>query len=184
MDEKEFRRLLSEVAEWRIPETITDTVSGEKRKRKSKDVCEELCDPLVEEEVVEEINEQNSVNDTFPPQLIRIKCLSQCCEDCGKVCENGRIKQKRIYEANSKRHWRDYCKSCEMFKDPYTDQYTLPKSKAARTWNDYVRNQNKKKKRQQEKVQIDTVTVSQGNPYIKENDKEIIRIYSGQRIVE
>jgi hypothetical protein len=171
MDEKEFLRLLSEVAEWKTPETLVDlSPRRSKNKKKSKDIS--LSDDDYDEQDDDDDEQIPKINETYPPQLVKLKCQAQTCDDCGKFCEHGRHIQRKIYESNKTRHWRDYCLTCKNFLNPYTKKFDLDTAIAAKTWNDYLRNPNRKKKPRP------TVAVKNVNGIkVVENDQEIITFY-------
>lgn len=181
MDDQEFKRKLSEVAEWRIPDTITDTVSGTTRKRRGRPTKDTNICSDTEEHDDEDDNDDTSdtqeKNNTFPPQITKLKVCAQTCEDCGRHCENGRQIEKRVYDTNNKRHWRQRCLNCDHYQNPYTGEFDLPRSTAAKTWNDFHRS---KKHRSKNTMRLTTQLMS----VVDENDKEIIRIADGLRISE
>lgn len=177
MDEQEFRRKLSEVAEWRIPDTITDTASGTKRKRRGRPTKDtNICSDTEEHNEHDDTSDTQEKNNTFPPQITKLKVCAQTCEDCGRHCENGRQIEKRVYDTNNKRHWRQRCLNCDHYQNPYTGEFDLPRSTAAKTWNDFYRAKKNRLK--------NYVSTSHPMSVLNENDQEIIRIADGLRISE
>ncbi len=138
MDDKLFKKLLSQVADWHIPKlTETDLKLSKQSKRgKGRPSNEELYQQSHEEIF---LDLYNGVNPTHPPQILKLKNQSCECKDCGKNCENGRHKEKKLYEANKKRHWRERCITCGMFQNPYTGVFDLPPGKSSVVWNYYLR---------------------------------------------
>lgn len=164
MDNEEFKRKLSEVAEWRIPKTEKEQTISARKKRGRKS----------NEERYEEEHEQvflelfEGVNPTYPPMLVKLKCQATTCEDCGKYCANGRQKEKKLYETNKKRHWREKCVTCERFQNPFTGEFDLVSSNAAIKWNEFLRNS---------KMKYRTATNQLRQQILEENPNIIIRSY-------
>lgn len=138
MDDEEFKRRLSEVAEWRIPETITGTKDGDAKKRRGRKSSEELYQEAREEIFLEEFG---GVNHTFPPQILKVKKESCVCNDCGKFCESGRQKEKKLYETGTakKRNWRERCVTCGLHQNPFTGKFELQPQAASHVWTDFLR---------------------------------------------
>jgi hypothetical protein len=134
MDDKEFKRRLSEVAEWTIPETEQETSNNAKKKRGRK----------TNEELYQEEHEQifleifEGVNPTKAPLLLKIKYCPYNCE-CGRTCTDGCQKEAKLYQKSGKAHWRWKCKSCGMTQDPYTGEYSLSSQKASVVWHSFLK---------------------------------------------
>jgi hypothetical protein len=135
MDNEEFKKKLSEVATWKIPETPRETSLNAKKKRGRRS----------NEEIYQEEHENvflaiyNGVNPTYPPLLTSIRSAAVDCEACGQHCANGRKTEKKIYEANKIRHWRERCVTCGLQENPYTGEFDLDRQKASIVWNSYWR---------------------------------------------
>lgn len=136
MDDKRFRQLLSEVAEWRIPKTITGTATGEPKRKRGRPTAEEAYQ-IEHEQVFNEIYDGS--NPTFPPQIVKLKNTSCVCDDCGKVCENGRHTELKQYETGGKKNWRERCLTCEMSRNPFTGKFDMDHATAGRAWIDFLR---------------------------------------------
>jgi hypothetical protein len=134
MDDEEFRKRLSEVAEWTIPDTPRETSLNAKKKRGRKSAEEKYQDE--HEEIFMELFE--GTNPTYPPLLTRIKHTPTTCE-CGRVCSNGCDKEAKLYQTQGKNCWRWKCKTCGMTQDPYTGEFTLNAQKASIVWNSFLR---------------------------------------------
>lgn len=148
MDNEEFKRRLSEVAEWRVPATLTGTKDGDakaKRTKRGRPTNEELYQNE-HEEIFLELH--NGTNPTFPPQLLKLKKCATNCDDCGKQCPNGREKEKKLYQTGNKKNWRERCLTCGMTKNPYTGEFDLDTIKASQVWNAFVRDIKPKAKKQ------------------------------------
>ena len=81
----------------------------------------------------------NGVNPTHTPVVTKIHSQPTTCDDCGKHCPLGRHKEKKIYEANGHRHWRQRCTTCGMSQNPFTKQFDLTVAEASSRWANYWR---------------------------------------------
>jgi hypothetical protein len=134
MNNKEFKKRLTEIAEWEIPKlNATDLKPIRKKGRPS------------EEELYQNEHEQvfmdiyNGVNPTHNPKLGKVKIQPCTCDDCGDHCPNGRHKEKKVYEAGGHRHWREKCTTCGMSQNPYTKKFDLTVAQASSAWANYMR---------------------------------------------
>lgn len=172
MNDEEFKRKLSEVADWRIPEIKLDGVQRRK-----------LRGRLSNEEKYQDEHEQiffeiyNGVNPTTTPEITKVHRAATTCDDCGKHCPNGREKEKKLYETNKKKHWREKCLTCGLSLNPKTGLFDAPNRTAAVEWNHWLRG-GKKPIPQRVKPKI------VGEYEVEENDTEIIRKYTGWDNVE
>lgn len=116
MNDKEYKQKLSQVADWHIPTDAEKPYAKPKRRKKNEDIVE-----LVGEDYHEEIT---GPNPTLAPAITRLKVQGCQCDDCGKWCEEGRKKEKKLYKTG-KNHWREHCLTCNKWKDPVTGDYTL-----------------------------------------------------------
>lgn len=137
MDDKLFRQMLSEVADWKIPETLQETTTNAKKKRGRKS-NEELYQEAREQIFQEEFD---GINTTIPPLLLRIKSNPCVCDDCGAHCPEGRKKEKKLYEtgARKKRNWREKCITCNKAQNPFTGKFDLTPTEASHVWTDFLR---------------------------------------------
>jgi hypothetical protein len=135
MDDAEFKRKLSEVAEWKIPETPRETSLNAKKKR-GRPSQEEQYQELREEIFFEEFGGENP---TYPPMLIKVHCQAVNCDDCGKLCEQGRRKEAKLHEKHGKRVWREKCVTCNRFQNPFNGEFELTGSMASMKFNDFMR---------------------------------------------
>lgn len=125
MDDEEFKRRLSEVAEWHIPTDADKPYAKTKRKKRNEQLVE-----MVGEDGDEEVIADTGPNLTIPPIITKLKIQGCWCEDCGKYCENGRQTEKKIYKTG-KTHWRERCVTCKMFKHPVSGEYTMTNIEAS-----------------------------------------------------
>lgn len=155
MDDKLFRQKLSEVAEWQVPKlSVTDIKEAKQRQRGRGRPSNEDLYQEAHEEIFLEIFD--GVNPTVPPQLIKLKNSAVNCEDCGRLCENGRLKETKRYVCNNKPHWRDHCMECNRWLNPYTGKFDLANSNVSVVWNSYMRDV---KRRHSDKDQDQTVVI-------------------------
>ena len=138
MDDKLFKQLLSQVAEWHIPETITSTKDGKPKKLRKRGR------PSAEDKFLEQqeeifLEQTGGVNETFPPQLLKLKNCPTVCEDCGKDCPNGRHAEKKLYQTGDKPNWRERCLTCQKSRNPFTGKFDLSFSEASFVWTDYLK---------------------------------------------
>lgn len=161
MDDKLFKQKLTEVAEWRIPDTVTGTASGDAKapRKRGRPTAEEAYQEAHEEIFLEIFDGKNP---TFPPQILKLKNSAVTCDDCGKHCAEGRLKEIKRYVSNNKVNWREHCMACHRWRDPYTGEFKLVNSNVSTVWNSFVRDTKNKYK-------------SKGN--IAKEDQGIIRSY-------
>jgi hypothetical protein len=139
MKDEEFKQRLSQVAQWKIPETPRETSLNAKKKRGRKSA----------EEVYQEEHENvfleiyNGVNPTFPPLLTKVKIQGCMCEDCGRFCENGRKTEVTKYYSN-RPHWRERCVTCGMNQNPNTGAWDLNNKDASAHWANWLRKTSEK----------------------------------------
>jgi len=134
MDDELFKQKLSQVAEWKLPDTPRETSLNAKKKRGRKSAEEKYQDE--HEEVFMELFD--GTNPTYAPMLTRIKHTPYNCE-CGKICDNGCEKEAKLYQTQTKAIWRWKCHTCGMTQDPYTGEYNLNPQKASIVWNSFLR---------------------------------------------
>jgi hypothetical protein len=137
MDKELFKQKLSEVAEWRIPKTITSTKDGEPKRPRGRPTAEELYQREHETVFTEMFD---GVNPTYPPQLLKIKTQGCACEDCGDQCPNGRHIEKKLYDTGGKKNWRERCLTCSKSRNPFTGKFDISSSQAPFVWTDFLKN--------------------------------------------
>lgn len=174
MDDKEFRQRLSEVAEWKIPKTEQEQTIGAKRRRGRKSNEERYME--LREEIFQQ--EFDGHNPTIAPMLIRIKHTPITCDDCGELCNNGRQKEKKLYETGGKKnsHWRERCITCNRSKNPFTGKFDLSAQQASAVWTSYLRETKGMYKTAGNAARAKVKPV-QRDSTVLENDKETITIY-------
>lgn len=137
MDEKTFKELLTSVADWHIPKSITGNDSLAPKRKRGRPTSEEKYQ-IAREQIFQQ--EFDGVNLTFPPQLLKLKNTAVDCSDCGQHCANGRHTEKKLHIANNKRHWRERCVTCGLSRNPITGVFDLKPGAAGVVWNDFLRN--------------------------------------------
>ena len=179
MDNEEFRRKLSEVANWTIPKlSPTDIKESQQKKRgRGRPSYEEQYQDA-HEEIFLEIH--NGINPTHPPELKGLKCQPTTCEDCGAHCPNGRHKETKLYETGrttKKRNWRERCVTCQKHKNPFTGQFDLTPSEAPHVWTAFLANRKGVYQTEGNKAR-ELLAIKASNPTAIEDDKGIISFYT------
>lgn len=176
MKDKDFRDLLSQVADWRIPETITGTKDGKAKKirRRGRPSAEDL---FLEQQEQEFLNTHGGINETFPPQLTKLKTAAVNCEDCGKHCPNGRKTDLKLYRNRQCSAWRERCQECGLTRDPHTGKFELKAAAASTKWSDFMRETKGTYKSKgnlaKERMQVQSSEIA----HVEENEHETITFY-------
>lgn len=137
MDNELFKQKLSQVADWKIPDTPRETSLNAKKQRGRK-TNEELYQQAREEIFHTEFG---GVNPTYPPMLLSVKNQATLCSDCGCDCSQGRRKEKKLYETgkDKKRNWREKCITCGLHQNPFTGKFDLTAERASHVWTQFLR---------------------------------------------
>lgn len=135
MNDEEFKRKLSLVAEWKIPDTVTANKTGEVKKNRGRKSNEEKFQEA-HEAIFLEIHEGK--NPTFKPMITKVKCTPVDCADCGKQCLDGRHIEIKKYETN-RPHWRKRCVTCNLQENPFTGEFDLLNHRASAEWARFLR---------------------------------------------
>jgi hypothetical protein len=154
MDDKEFKRKLSEVAVWRIEKVSNTAVKeGIRRARgKFKPVVEDDPEPGLAVTLVD------GANPTMALTLVGLLPCATNCEDCGKHCPNGREVTAKIYPSRTLgKHWRKRCVTCQRYLNKDTGKFSVPDNNASTHYN---------------------TKLSPGHQITFESDEEIITIHS------
>jgi hypothetical protein len=153
MDDNEFKRILSEVAEWRF-EKVSETQIKQSRK-----MARGKFKPIVEGEEPEmAVQLIDGVNPTTVPILVKLKPCATNCEDCGKHCPNGREVTAKLYPSRTLgKHWRKRCVTCQRYLNKDTGKFSVTDSNASTHYN---------------------TKLSPGHQVSFESDHEIITIHS------
>jgi len=137
MDKELFEKKLSEVAEWEIPKVSqSDIIESTRRSRKGKKDLDDEFQEDDDEPVLLDL--VNGVNPTITAELTKVKICATICDDCGKVCPNGRRKDVRLVRT-ARLHWRERCLTCNMGRDPYTGQFNLTPQEYSLKWNSFMK---------------------------------------------
>lgn len=142
MEDKEFRRRLSEVAEWKIPETLTATTTGEAKKKRGRKSAEDEYMELRETMFRDEFG---GVNLTYPPMLTKVKVVPSICGDCGVVCPEGQKKEIKFYISPVK-HWKERCTTCDKVKNPETGKFDVESYLALSVYREHLMKKQSEKK--------------------------------------
>jgi len=132
MDEEQFRKRLSQVAEWSIPKLSVEELKQNKRGRKTNE-------QQYEEQHQALFNEMfDGINPSYAPKLDAVKTVSETCSDCGLICEKGRKKDFKHYKGKKKNIWRERCVNCSKYKNPYTGQFNMDSTRCQSAITSYV----------------------------------------------
>lgn len=170
MNDEEFKRKLSQVAEWHLPQIKLN--GTERRKVRGK---------LSNEDKYQDEHEQiffeiyGGVNPTTTPQVTKVTRAACICGDCGKHCSNGREKETKLYETQGQSHWREKCLTCKLSKNPRTGLFDLPNATAAADWNHWIRGNKSATSTNTNTKPVQII----GEYLVEENDTEIIKRYTG-----
>jgi hypothetical protein len=178
MTDEEFKRKLSEVAEWGLP-TVEQalknrglTRSNKPRRPKVKEITDEDIDLEDESSLI-----KDGANITYAPMIAKVKCQPLDCPDCRRHCPEGRKIDMQIYFKKGKKYVREKCLVCNKTKDPYTNQFNLTGSASSNTWHTFMKVDSGKRyqlKSESKKV----IEIEQGRTVeVTESDEEIIKKY-------
>jgi len=169
MDHEEFKRKLTEVADWCIPKTEKETtVTAKRRGRRSKEQeYQELREQIFNEEF-------QGVNQTIPLMVTDVKRAAVTCEDCGDYCPNGRETEARLHVKNHKRAWRQKCLTCKRWQNPFNGKFELQGAAASVKFNDFMR---ESKMRYKTKGNQERQRYMTENKTVIETDTETITFY-------
>ena len=134
MKDEEFLAKLSEVALWKIPETIQEQTANARKKRGRK-TAEELYQEQHEQEFLEMFE---GVNPSQAPMLLKVHKACDC-SDCGQHCPNGRQLTLKRHKSNGKTHWRPRCDTCGFSQDPNTQEFNLDGTTSSVKWNNFLK---------------------------------------------
>jgi len=148
MNNDEFLKRLSEVAEWVRPQTGPNGAISVNKRAKAPP---EHPGPITEAELAEMTDEQaqdyydqlmaykeSLPNSSVPPEIKKLKIQAKDCEDCGRHCENGRQVQSKLCVSGQK-HWRTSCQTCGLYRDPATGKFSLAPKEVHNYLNCYYR---------------------------------------------
>lgn len=176
MDEEEFRRRLSEVADWEIPKTPRETSLNNRKKRGRKSNEDEYME--LREEIFHE--EFDGINPTYAPMLTRVKRCGVTCDDCGQHCPDGRETEAKLHTKGKKRVWRQKCLTCKKFQNPFTGEFNLTGCQASIKFNDFMRETKGVYKtrgnEERRKVMVEKTKIEQTKTVV-ENEHETITFY-------
>lgn len=123
MRDEEFKKKLSEVSEWEIPLTLDSSTVG-KYVRKNKKPTEQ----------------QDVINPTYPVKLKQLKTKAVVCEDCHKVCDQGRrLEYRFIRNKQNDKFTRRHCLTCGFYDDPYTGKFNLTGTASSQKWMSFAK---------------------------------------------
>lgn len=210
MDQEEFLRRLSEVSEWHRPQTGPN---GQPSTRKGYQVKLVPHPGAITEEELAEMSDQEAQayyeqlvawreqqpNLSVPPEIVKVKHQPTNCDDCGRLCPEGRRVERKLHQT-AQPHWREYCTTCELYKDPHTGKFDLPKLGAHQKFNDFYRVKlgvykskyqpkvpqptpapRPRRERALTKTEIINKIVSEGTWHTRETEDQIIRTFEPKK---
>ena len=151
MKQEQFETLLSQVAEWSIPDCLDNVAERTKVRRMVKSM---IRDGHTSQEVEQALSEYK--NSTIPPELGPLKPRSIPCGDCGRDCPNGRqvdYKLIKNYKLNLKK-WCGKCYVCHLQSNPWTGEFDVDYRAAGSVWSNWQRSASGQ--RQERKVNTKT----------------------------
>jgi len=128
MDDEEFKRKLSQVANWVIPEVNHDNAGAKALSRKKKQRLAELGQEL-----------DDKVNTTYPVKLLEVKTQAVDCVDCGQHCQFGRKMSTKRHQTFGVVHWRRHCMTCGFFENPNSGKFDLNIGASGYAWSEFIR---------------------------------------------
>lgn len=153
MRDDEFKKKLSEVADWAYPIQVTAADLNIPRKQ-GRPSAEDIIERENQRKFFEE---NNGVNPTCPLEIKSVKIAAITCEDCGKHCEEGRKVDKKIYGIGRRPHWRERCLNCNKYKNPFTQKFELTVSSVHGKWNSYL---NDRERRFKSNIAVDSEKIN------------------------
>jgi hypothetical protein len=117
MRDEEFKKRLTEVADWYTPVDIDSKTASSK--------------------IVDRCEDQQP-NDTLSPKILKLKYAKATCQDCGKIVQ-GRHKDIQLYKRKNNVGFKEKCLACGLHKDPYTGKFNITGTEAAIKWSAYFR---------------------------------------------
>jgi hypothetical protein len=137
MNDEEFKRRLSEVAEWEMPKLKDWEIKEAKKSARGKHKrTEEELYQLEHEQAFLEIFQ--GINPTHKPILIKVIHQPILCE-CGEIRDDGCPRDLKLHHANGKCHWRQKCLGCGKSQNPYTGKFDLGPQRASVVWAAFLR---------------------------------------------
>jgi hypothetical protein len=140
MNNEEFLKRLSEVTEWHRPHLGPNGCYSVAKGKETKliehpgAVTEQELEEMTEHEVKVYYDKllawrEAQPNDSVPLEITKVKIQPVDCPDCGQHCATGRRLEVKQYESGAK-HWRKFCRECEMFKNPIDGEFNITKHQA------------------------------------------------------
>lgn len=133
MEQDEFKRRLSDVAEWK------QEVKGPNGYRKGQQNVKYVSDWDDDDE--DDYDEYDEVIDVdalnIPIEITKIKPIASVCDDCGLVVEN-RIKHFKKAQNRFGTQWRESCYTCKKHKNPNTGKFDMTGTEGIQIWKEYL----------------------------------------------
>ncbi len=149
MDNEEFLKRLSELAEWERPQYgvngAKSVLKGQNRK-KVPPIIEEYLDDLEEEQEPQVTGPNQSIG----PVITKLKPQQRNCDDCGCVVTNRKVERKLHF--TNKPHWREHCVTCNLYKDPRTGKFSLTSKESQMIYQTVTRGEGKYRSKYQKHI--------------------------------
>ena len=147
MKDNEFKEKLSQVADWELVKIKLDSDTKRRLSYTSrKNIEQEELYELEQELAFYEQN--NGTNPSIPPEVTKLHCKDEACNDCGKICHGGRKMEHKKYFKQDKSIWRHKCLNCNLTIHPETQQFSLSTHRANTVWNLYLNQKGYRKYKQ------------------------------------
>jgi hypothetical protein len=203
MNNDEFLKRLSEVAEWYRPQTGPQGQPSVSKGRAKPipehpgPITEAELDEMTEEAVTEYYDQliawrEAQPNQSVPPEILRLKPYARTCEDCRQSCDSTRCVERKLYVTGVK-HWREYCNYCERFRDPRTGEFSVKREASAQFFGNMFRRDKPMPKvkvpkepkikkplgrpKKLTKSQLVEQIISEGTWIVQETDTALIRLF-------
>lgn len=133
MDNEDFLKRLSEVADWHRPKLgpsgCNSIAKGRSVPEHPGEITEQELAEMSDEEAQEYYDKlmawrESQPNDSVPPEIKRLKFEPRPCDDCSQMLEQHRRTERKLY-ISGQRHWRERCLNCNKFRHPDTGKFTV-----------------------------------------------------------
>lgn len=149
MNNDEFLRRLSELAEWHRPQTGPGGQASISKGRARAvpvhpgPITQEELDLMTDEAAQDYYDRlmtwrEAQPNASVPPEIIKLKTYARKCEDCNKSCDSNRRVECKLY-LTGREHWREYCTACELFRDPRTKEFSIKREASGQVFGNLYR---------------------------------------------
>ena len=136
MNNEEYKNKLNELGVWQYDEVS----SAGTIKKVEIDVIDE--DRWDYDEELDSESEPEEIPSTGPLGIrLHLKQDPKPCESCKKLVTNRSITAKKSISISP--HWRVKCITCDMYKNPWTNEFNVPKTISHDLYNFWASNDNR-----------------------------------------